>query len=91
MRTIRQQNYSSVMKPVQDLQMLLAKLTAEQSGDDDAIAAQAKVDEGEELLKALASSLLSDEGPDQEEVKQFTSSLKPYVPKIKKLTLKKGK
>ena len=79
------------MKLVQDMHMLLAKLSAEQSGDEDAIEAQAKVDEGEELLKALASSLLSDDGPDQEEVKQFISSLKPSFPKIKKLTLKKVK
>jgi len=91
MRTVRQNNYSSVMKLVQDMHMLLAKLPAEQSGDEDAIEAQAKVDEGEELLKALASSLQSGEGPDQDEVKAFISSIKPSLAKVKKVATKKEK
>ena len=80
MRTVRQHNYSLVMKPVQDLQMLLAKLTAEQSGDEDAIAAQEKVDEGEELLKALAVSLQSGEGPDQDEVNGVYKLAQAFCP-----------
>ena len=91
LRIVRQRGYASVTKSVQDLQMLLAKLTAEQSGDDDAIAAQEKVDEGEELLKALAVSLQSGEGPDQDEVKAFISSIKPSLAKVKKVATKKVK
>ena len=91
LRTVRQQNYTLVMKPLQELQMLLAKLIGEQTGEDDAIEAQAKIDEGEELLKRLAESLQSGIGPDNDEKKDFLSTLKPFIPKMKKLANKKPK
>ena len=91
LRTVRQQNYTLVMKPLQELQMLLAKLIGEQTGEDDAIEAQAKIDEGEELLKRLAESLQSGQGPDNDEVKEFLSTLKPFIPKMKKLANEKPK
>ena len=89
LRNVRQQSYATVMKSVQDLQMLLAKLTGDQLADDDAIEAKQKVDEGEDLLKSLAESLHSGAGPEPDEVKEFISSLKPFLPQVKKLASKK--
>ena len=91
LRTVRQQNYTLVMKPLQELQMLLAKFIGEQTEEDDATEAQAKIDEGEELLTRLAESLQSGQGPDNDEVKEFLSTLKPFIPKVKKLANEKPK
>ena len=91
LRNVRQQCYSTVMKSVSELQMLLAKHTGDQLADDDAIEAKQKVGEGEDLLKSLAESLHSGAGPEPDEVKEFINSLKPFLPKMKKLASKKVK
>ena len=70
------------------MQTLLAKLTPETVGNEDAVEAHTKVEEGEQLLAKIADALKTVEGADPDDAKAYVTSIKPVIAKVKKLSAK---
>ena len=77
------------MKPLQELQTILAKLTPEAFAGEDVVEAQAKIGACEELLDTFAYALKIGEGADPDDAKEYETSIKPLVAKMKKLAAKR--
>ena len=86
-----QRGYSSIMKPLQELQTILDKLAPETYDDEDAVEARVKIETGEELLNTFAEALSTSEGANLDDAREYVTSSKPLISKVKKLAAKLGK
>ena len=80
--------YTSMLKPHQDLVILLAKLTPEKAAEGDAEEAQRKIQEGDAIMNECLEALKTGSEIDRGSAKGYVASLRPVTTKVEKLLRK---